>query len=182
MREIFLHRAEADSFFRFDYESPFRRDTSIRYDGLKWFPTDLQYCFTSRLYHYVQAETVTVYGTKGEERKQLRYGYFILNFDEKPYRLNVYKYLTSESRHLNIGPEYLAVWFTDATTGKETYHVGRYVEVGAEKPDTNASYSINLNNAYNPYCAYTPMYSCAIPRKEDHLDFPVLAGEMTYHK
>jgi uncharacterized protein (DUF1684 family) len=59
--------------------------------------------------------------------------------------------------------------------------VGRYLEVGQEVADPDYLYTIDFNNAYNPYCAYSSQYSCAIPRKEDHLDFPIRAGEMKYH-
>jgi hypothetical protein len=40
---------------------------------------------------------------------------------------------------------------------------------------------IVFNRAYNPYCAYTSLYSCAIPREEDHLDIPLRVGERKYH-
>jgi uncharacterized protein (DUF1684 family) len=75
----------------------------------------------------------------------------------------------------------LSVWFTDETTGKETYRVGRYVEVGEENPDPQFVYTIDLNKAYNPYCAYSDLYSCAIPRKEDHIPIAIRAGEKNYH-
>jgi uncharacterized protein (DUF1684 family) len=63
----------------------------------------------------------------------------------------------------------------------ETYHVGRYVDVGAEQPDPEHVYVIDFNNAYNPYCAYSSLYSCAIPRREDRIPTPVRAGELKYH-
>ena len=121
-------------------------------------------------------------GTKGEERRHLKYGYFILNYDGKDYRLNVYKFTSSDPKRFELYKNYLSVWFTDQTTGKETYHVGRYVEVGEENANPDFLYTINLNNAYNPYCSYSSIYSCAIPRREDHLDFSVKAGEMKYHE
>ena len=180
VHEILSHRAEVDSFFRYDPDSPFNNDTSIHFEGIKWFPIDVNYFFQSKLYRYNTPETVSVFGTKGEERRELKYGYFVLNFEGQNYKLNVYKFTPYDrayASHKNL----LSVWFTDETTGKETYEVGRYVEVGNEQPDTGHYYIINFNNAYNPYCAYSSMYSCAIPRKEDHLNLPVHAGEMKYH-
>ncbi len=177
MQEIAQYRAEADDFFRNNPASPFVRDTSIRYTGIKWFPADLKYYFQSQLFRYEHPETVIVLGTKGEERKELKYGYFILPFEGTEYTLNVYKDVQKNSKQPSRS---LAVWFTDETTGKETYHVGRYVEVGDEEPDPSHLYTINLNNAYSPYCSYSGLYSCAVPRKEDHLAFAVRAGEMAY--
>ena len=115
------------------------------------------------------------------KRKELKYGYFLLFFNGQRHKINVYKFTPYDSRRFETYRNLLSVWFTDATTGKETYEVGRYIEIGDESPDINHLYIINLNNAYNPYCAYSPQYSCAIPRKEDHLDFSVLAGELKYH-
>jgi uncharacterized protein (DUF1684 family) len=170
--DIIRHRALADSFFRYDPASPFRNDTTIRFDGLKWFPPDLRFYFRSPLYRYEHPETVIVYGTKGEPRQEINYGYFLIPFSGAEYRLNTYK-----SARSGIG---LSVRFTDETTGKETYHVGRYVEVGEEQPRADAMYTIDLNSAYNPYCAYSARYSCAIPRKDDHFPFRVTAGELKY--
>ena len=180
--EILTHRAATDSAFRFDPSSPFKRDSGSHFDGIKWFPPDIHYYFKSKLYKYEKPEVVSVYGTKGEERKHLKYGYFIIPYDGEDYRLNVYKFTASDPQRYRQYKNYLSVWFTDETTGKETYNVGRYVEVGDENPDPEFLYVVNFNNAYNPYCAYSPTYSCAVPLMEDHLNISVRAGEMKYHQ
>lgn len=180
------HRAEVDRFHRTSPDSPFQRDTSARYTGLKWYPINPYYCGKSVLHRYANPETVSVYGTKGEERRNLRYGYFEFAVPDgdgamKTIRLNVYKFTPQDARRYELYRNVLSVWFTDETTGKETYHVGRYVEVGEEHPDPNFVYTIDLNRAYNPYCAYSDLYSCAIPRKEDHIPIAIRAGEKKYH-
>ncbi len=180
IEEILAHRKEVDSIFQNDPASPFNRDTSVHFKGIEWFPPDVKYYFKSKLYRYKIPENVLIYGTKGEERKHIKYGYFKLNFEGKEFKLNVYKISLTDPNYERYR-NYLSVWFTDETTGKETYQVGRYVDVGDENNDPDFLYTINLNNAYNPYCAYTPLYSCAVPRKEDHLNFAVRAGEMKYH-
>ena len=181
MNEIAVHRQEANDFFNNDPNSPFNADSTIHYDGIKWFPPDIRFYFRSKLYRHEHPETVIVFGTKGEERKELKYGYFILFFERQRHTLNVYKFTPYDAKRYELYKNLLSVWFTDETTGKETYEVGRYVEIGDEDPDINHIYTINLNNAYNPYCAYSPQYSCAIPPKEDHLKFAITAGEKKYH-
>jgi uncharacterized protein (DUF1684 family) len=181
------HRKDVDEFFTHDPGSPFLRDTSIRYDGIRWFPIDPAFRVTSLLHRYANPETVAVMGTRGETRRNLKYGYFeflLPGQDGKavPCRLNVYKFTPYDGQRYFLYRDQLSVWFTDATTGHETYPVGRYVDVGLEFPDRGHRYVIDLNKAYNPYCAYSSMYSCAIPREEDHLPVAVRAGEMTYHK
>ncbi len=180
LQEIAEHRTALDSAFRLDPDSPFNRDTTIRYHGIRWFPPDLSFYFQSRLYRYRNPESVIVFGTKGEQRQMLKIGYFLLPYGGKESRLNVYTAAPSESERDASPENLLSVWFTDSTTGRETYHVGRYVDVGTEDPDPDHVYVIDLNDAYNPYCAYSSLYTCAIPRREDHLDFAVRAGEMNY--
>lgn len=180
LQEITTQRAEMDSFFRYDPDSPFHRDTSIEYAGVRWFPPDMKYYLESKLYLYANPETVFVMGTHGEERKHLKYGYFLLSIDGKELRLNVYKFILSDEKRYALYKDHLNVWFTDRTTGKETYEVGRYIDVGTESPDPDFVYTVNFNNAYNPYCAYSTLYSCAIPRREDYLDVTIRAGEMKY--
>ncbi len=182
LEETLAYRAEADSFFRLSPDSPFLRDTSVHYHGLNYFPPDSTFCFASVLHRYAAPAPVTIYGTKGEARPMVRYGYFIVSYGGKDYPLNVYTSAPRPGNPPAAANEELSVWFTDATTGRETYNVGRYLDVGQEDPDPKHVYLLNFNNAYNPYCAYTPMYSCAIPMKEDRLPFAVLAGEKKYHE
>lgn len=186
VQENIAHRAEIDEFFKNDPGSPFRRDSTITYHGIRWFPIDPRYSGRSLLHQYANPETVVVLGTKGDQRRQLRYGYFEFPVpDEKGdpvvLKLNVYKFTPYDGQRYHLYRDHLSIWFTDRTTGIETYNVGRYVDIGNEVPDASHIYTIDLNQAYNPYCAYSPMYSCAIPRDEDHLDLALRVGEMKYH-
>jgi uncharacterized protein (DUF1684 family) len=185
IQENQAHRTVMDTFFRSSPDSPFVRDTTIRYHGIAWFPVNPAFCGRSRLTLYPTPDTVTVFGTKGEERRQLRYGYFeivVPGDDGLPVRLrlNVYKFTPYDLLRYQRFPDNLSVWFTDRTTAKETYAVGRYVDVGDDTHDPSTVYTIDLNKAYNPYCAYSHLYSCAVPRKEDHLDISLRVGELTY--
>ena len=74
-------------------------------------------------------------------------------------------------------PEYalLFVPFRDATSGKETYGAGRYLDLPAQEADDN--YVIDFNMAYNPSCAYSPRWNCPYPPNENHLKVSVEAGE-----
>ena len=93
-------------------------------------------------------------------------------------RLNLY-----QSQNLMSSPEYkewLFLPFTDATTGKESYDGGRYIDLNTEDIK-DGKVVIDFNKAYNPLCAYvSDVYSCPIPPKENHLSISVRAGEMMY--
>jgi uncharacterized protein len=181
--KLAAHRAAVDSSMRYDAGSPFHRDTTVAYQGLRWFDPDPKFRFESKLTKFDTASIITILGTKGEERKVVRYGFFTFRYDGKEYRLTVYKFSDEDvkKRGEEMRP-YLMVWFTDQTTGNETYDVGRYIEVDPESADPNHLYAIDFNYAYNPYCAYSHLYSCAVPTMDNALDFPVTAGEKKYHE
>ncbi len=67
--------------------------------------------------------------------------------------------------------------FQDATSGKETYGGGRYLDP-QESPD--GILTVDFNYAYNPYCAYNADWTCPIPPSENRLDVPVRAGEKAF--
>ncbi len=174
MSDVEQYRKEKNDYMKNNPESPFNQDTTITFEHLNYFDADPAFVFKSKLVQYPQKDTVSVFGTKGEERKVVRYGYITFTYQKQPYKVNVYKGTTS------TGEGYYSIWFTDKTTGAETYGVGRYIDF-AINPDSNYVYTVDFNLAYNPYCAYSAKYSCAIPTKEDHLDLAVTAGEKKFH-
>ena len=97
IRDNTAHRTEVDTFFRTDPSSPFLHDTATHYTGIKWFPIDPLWCAHSALHRYENPDTVVILGTKGEERRELRYGYFtcVLPDDHGApiaLKVNVYKF------------------------------------------------------------------------------------------
>ncbi len=181
VNETMQYRRDAEEFFRNSPASPFNIEPAVPYEGVRWFPPDPEYYFLTKLARYEAPETVKVVGTGGESRTQLRIGYFPIMIGGTQYRLNVYKDTDDDIRRHPQLAAHLSVWFTDETTGRETYEVGRYVNVEPENPDPDHLYAVNLNNAYNPYCAYRSSYSCAIPTEDDHIPVAIRAGELKYH-
>jgi len=174
IKEIETIRAQKDLEFEKDPSSPFNAKSKVPFEPLKYYDVDPDFVFTSPLSEYEIKDTVKIFGTKGEERKVIRYGFVMFNYLKAIFRLNVYQG-TSRS-----GEVYYSIWFTDQTTGEETYGVGRYIDFELN-PDKNYIYTIDFNLAYNPYCAYSSDYSCAIPTKEDYLPIRITAGEKIFH-
>src|SRR5678815_2770460 len=78
--------------------------------------------------------------------------------------------------------DYLALMFTDKTTGDQTYHAGRYIDL-TTGDIKNDQLVIDFNKAYNPYCAYVKgKYSCPIPPSENYLPVAIEAGEKSFGK
>ena len=130
-------RAEKDDYMKSDPNSPFNQDEDAHFMPLRYYDPDADFVFKSKLYEYENKDTIKIYGTKGEERKAVKYGYIKINYDGKDFNINVYK---GTSR---TGIEYYSIWFTDKTTNKETYGVGRYLDFELN-PDKDYVYTIDF--------------------------------------
>ncbi|HEY5551688.1 MAG TPA: DUF1684 domain-containing protein [Opitutaceae bacterium] len=168
-------RAEKDAWMRDDAQSPFNfASRKIEFSPLHYFEPDAGWVFQSKLTVYDDPEPVTILDTKGRERKGTLHGFLSFEKDDGFYRVRVYRMETANGH-------YYGIWFTDRTTGESTYDVGRYLDFELSEDPAHV-YTIDFNKAYNPYCAYSPAYGCAIPRKEDFLDLAITAGEKKWHE
>jgi len=172
--KIEQERKEQNDWMKNNPSSPFNFKGKVEFHDLNYFDINPDFIFKSKLYEFSSKDTIIIYGTKGEPRKTVRYGYIIITYEKIDYKVNVYQ---NDGRDRN---KYYSIWITDKTTNKETYGVGRYLNFDLI-PDTNYIYTIDFNLLYNPYCAYSSNYSCAIPTRDDFLPIEILAGEKKFH-
>ncbi len=174
--ELDKFRTEKNIEFRDSSYSPFNRKSKVEFHSLKYFDANFGFVLTGNLIENEIKDTVKVFGTKGEERKSVRYGVLKLQNEKNKFDVKVYESLGRDGI-----TKYYSIWFTDKTTNNESYGVGRYVDFELNK-NVNFVYTVDFNYAYNPYCAYSSEYSCAIPTKEDYLDIAIEAGEKKFHE
>jgi len=167
-------RKEKDDYMKNNPGSPFNNDSNAVFHPLNYYPVNPDFVFKSKLYRYEKQDTIDVYGTKGEVRKMVKFGYIKFDFKGKEYKMKVY-----QGQNKN-GGKYYSIWFIDNTTGKETYGVGRYLDFELNA-DNNFIYTIDFNRAYNPYCSYSAKYSCAVPTKDDYINIAITVGEKNFH-
>lgn len=172
--QLIQERENKDWEMQYDKYSPFKVDSLAKFEPLKYYEPTAEFVFKSKLYKNNSQDTILIFGTRGEERKAIVEGYVVLNYKEIDHKLNIYKSFGPQ------GQSYYSIWFTDQTTGKETYSVGRYLDFKLNS-DLEFIYEIDFNRAYNPYCAYSYLFTCPIPTKEDYLDFEIRAGEKNFH-
>lgn len=153
----------------FDPQSPRFKE----YKGLAYFPIDPSYRYELSLRRDSAAEKIIIMSTRGNRRNAVRMGWFDFSIGEKAYRLEATRLLEPGSGEDNIG-----IYFRDATSGKETYPLGRYVDA-TKLP--NGKYLLDFNLAYNPACAFSEFYNCPVPPKGNTLDVAIRAGEMDSH-
>ena len=143
------------------------------FNGLHWFPASTALQLPATFAPIERPDAIIVTTSRGLQKEYFRVGVFSFQIEGKVWRL--------VALALSPAPkpgEELFVPFRDATTGRESYAVGRYLNVafkGARVP-----YLLDFNLATNPYCAYSPHYNCVIPPKENTLAAPIRAGEMIY--
>jgi hypothetical protein len=155
----------------FDPESPRLRE----YKGLRFFPVDLSLRFELALTPNPTPETVVIMSTRGTPRRAERVGWFDFEVRGAAYRLEATRLLEP-----GVGEEAVSVYFRDATSGGDSYPLGRYIDA-QRLPD--GRYLLDFNLAYNPLCAFSEHYNCPIPPRANTLPVPIRAGEMDakYH-
>ncbi len=169
-------RTEKNIEFKDSSYSPFNRKRKVKFHPLNYFNANFYFIFTGKLIENNIKDTVKVYGTKGEERKSVRYGLLKLKNKKHDLDVNIYETLAPDEV-----TKYYSIWFTDKTTNNESYGVGRYLDFELNS-NPDFIYTVDFNYSYNPYCAYSSEYSCAIPTKKDYLDLAIEAGEKKFHE
>jgi uncharacterized protein (DUF1684 family) len=165
-------RKEKDNTLQGDEDSPF--GDSIKFKGLNYFPINSKYRINAKLTEIGQKKAITLSTSDGKEKSYLEYAYAEFELDGVKNKLLILEIM-------DMGPYRgtLFLAFADKTSADETYGAGRYLDV--KKVPGATSITLDFNEAYNPYCAYTDKYSCPFPPKENILEVAIKAGEKTYH-
>nr|WP_295930143.1 DUF1684 domain-containing protein [uncultured Dyadobacter sp.] len=164
--KILEERATKDELFKTGEDSPIKDKESFH--GLHYFQPDLSFRVTANISPYTdQDKEVIVKYTDGTSEKYEKYGYANFTIDGQAQKLLLLK---NES--------VISVLFRDATSGKQTYGGGRYLDYPVSEIKNNVIV-LDFNKAYNPYCAYQESYACPVPPAENTLTVAVHAGEVT---
>ncbi len=172
-KEIERGRKEKDEFFGVHWQSPISPEERIKFNGLDYYPPDQNYRFEIELVEHADKEVLEIEDTKGNVRRFLRWGEFHFTVGNKECVLQAYKDDPNDDR--------LFIPFKDETNGKETYGAGRYLDLEYERDHTkNGKWIVDLNKAYNPWCAYSKNYACPYVPPENWLKVSIKAGEKQY--
>ncbi len=164
-----LQRAAKDAFFRASPDSPITWDKRAGFAGLSYYPIDPTLRFEGlRLLPRPGslAEILHIATSDGTYRPARRVGKLEFPLDGGSRTLTAF----------DVGADDASVFipFADATSVVETYASGRYLDI---VPDPDGTYVLDFNAAYQPYCAYSPDYSCPLTPAENLLPDRIEAGE-----
>jgi uncharacterized protein (DUF1684 family) len=135
---------------------------------LRYYPPDPAYAVAAALRLGQERPVVLMPTSTGTIRRYERVG--VLEFTFQGQSLSLGAFIEAGTKEI----EGLFVPFVDATSGKETYPAGRYLDI---PPTTTGLYEIDFNRAYNPYCAYNATYECPYPPASNRLKVEIRAGE-----
>ena len=159
-------RRTKDAYLRRSPDSPLTAEQRSGFRGLRYFRDDPAYRFEVALEPSVDGASDEVEMSDGTSSAMRRAGYVRFRVGDREVPLLAY-----EQAHELFIP------FRDATSGKETYGAGRYLEAD---PLGDGRYLLDFNRAYNPYCAYNESWRCPLPPRENWLDVPIRAGELVF--
>src|SRR4051794_29156075 len=164
------YRHRRDHFFAEHPHSPLSGLRRPEFAGLDYFPESADLALNLPLDETGPdvGEVVEISTSDGKTKSFYRAGRIHFEVDGVPVELTVFKDSDRGS---------LFIPFRDASAGRETYEVGRYLEPQA-RPD--GSLDVDFNYAYNPFCAYGDGWSCPIPPEENRLAVAIAAGEKAF--
>jgi uncharacterized protein (DUF1684 family) len=176
-RQIEAYRRQKDKWMQESEDSPLDPHQRHSFTGLKYYPVDPAYRVPGHLHRDARPHAIQIQTTTGEWRTYNHFGVLHFTLNGQELKLNVYQ-PTGENAHK--GDRELFVPFRDKTAPKETYGAGRYLEVRLQ---TNSDdYVLDFNRSSNPWCAYSPNFSCTMPPPENHLPLEIRAGEKIFEE
>jgi len=138
----------------------------------RWFDPDPAFRVLARLERDPSPREEIVVSTRGNVRGAQRVGW--LDFEVAGTRARLVALRLLEP---GVDESAVSIFFRDATTGRETYPVGRYLDP-KPVPGSPDLFVLDFNRAYNPVCAFSSHYNCPVPPQENRLAVAIRAGEM----
>lgn len=149
----------------YNQANPVARD----FKGLDHFPYNPKFVVTATFERAAKIEGVDFQTSRGWFKRFYRVGFANFTLDGKDVRLPMYSDASEPAKVKSI-----STFFLDNLSGKETYGVGRYLDIDVDGlPQT---VTLDFNRAYNPNCSRSPHYNC--PVATDTIPVDLRAGEM----
>ena len=171
LQDILAFQEELNEAYRNPEKSPLTPEALESFTAHAFFPADLAYRVQAK---FIRTEQEAVFKMKTSTSRlpeYVKYGEAVFELHGRTFKLNIYQNMALQKTEAYRNHLFLP--FTDLSNGHQTYGGGRYLDLTIPDGDTVL---LDFNKAYNPYCAYSPSYSCPIPPKENHLDIAILAG------
>ena len=164
---ILAGRAEKDRAFQSQPE-PVPEKRKAEFLPLLYYDVDPSYNVPAAFKPSKDTATLDMVYSDGALRKVRRLGALEFSLKGRPLKLTAYMEVGSPD------VDRLFVPFKDLTSETDTYPAGRYIDL--DRTPTGL-YELDFNVAYNPSCYFSPLFSCPVTPKENHLPVEIPAGE-----
>lgn len=145
--------------------------------GVRYFAFDDSFALSATFRASEDTALIRFPTSDGKARGYRTYGRLRFRVGDSTYVLDVFE-LPGLERH-PLYYDHLFLPFFDLTNGESTYGGGRYLDL--KRSDFAAGdYTLDFNNAYNPWCAYATGYSCPVPPLSNALPIAIHAGEASF--
>ena len=168
MTELSDFRKAKDEFMGTDHHSPLTPDQQRAFAGLSYFDEDPEFDFVVEPEEFETQEVVEMQTSTGDIASYIRWGKVTFEVEGQQADLTLFKDVDGEDFFLP---------FADATSGKDTYDAGRYIDPHVLD---DGKVVVDFNQAYSPYCAYNEQWSCPLTPFENRLKVPIKAGEKSF--
>lgn len=158
-------------------KSPLKKKDLAVFKELEFFPINEKYFVTANFIRTKKEKPFEMKTTTSRKPIYVKYGELHFKIEGIPYQLNVYQNVAFSKKTGYKNSLFLP--FTDYTSGVESYGGGRYIDLKIQK---GKNWTVDFNQAYNPYCTYNEVYSCPIVPKENDLKVEIKAGVKAFKK
>ncbi|NRS90572.1 hypothetical protein HNQ02_003517 [Flavobacterium sp. 7E] len=156
--------------------SPLMEADLAHFKALDFFPVNEKFFVNAQFTRTPKEKAFKMKTSTDRTPIYVKYGEVTFEIDGKTFKLNVYRNI--ELSRKKEFKDYLFLPFSDLTSGAESYIGGKYIDLKLPKGTTIA---IDFNTSYNPYCAYSPKYSCPKVPLENDLNIEIKAGVKKFH-
>jgi len=162
---------ELKVFWEQDSTTPLHPEEKAAFKGITFYPLSKDYIVNARFTRIDSGATLAMPTSAKKTKYFKEYGKLDFTLRDTAVSLIVYQ---ADPPHAE-DPDGLFLPFTDKTSGNTSYGAGRYIDLSV-KDIRNGILTVDFNQAYNPYCAYSAHYNCPIPPATNRLQVSVLAG------
>jgi uncharacterized protein (DUF1684 family) len=141
----------------------------LNFKGMEYFPIDPKWRFEAKFEPYNPPKIIPIATVINTVENDSCPGAIVFDVDGKTYRLDAVMERGTDDQ--------LFIMFSDETSGKETYGLGRQLYTDLPKDNKVV---IDFNKAYNWPCVFTTFATCPIPPRQNRLAIRVEAGEKMY--
>ena len=156
--------------------SPLLPEDLKEFKSLDFYPANEKFFVVAQFVRTANEQPFEMKTSTDRKPVYVKYGEAHFSIEGQFFKLNIYRNIELSKKEQY--KEYLFLPFSDLTCGNESYIGGKYIDMKIPQGD---SIVIDFNRSYNPYCAYSPKYSCPKVPLENDLKTAIRAGVKKFH-